>query len=80
MTPTLLSEQKHIAVSFVVAYILSKASPHVFRAVFIRETERPGCRRRDGVSVVLLLNTRFKCLALLEVSHSVCSIIVKNKC
>lgn len=32
------------------------------------------------MSIVLLLNTRFKCLAPLEVSDSVCSIIVKDKC
>ncbi len=78
MAPTLVSEQKHIAVCFVVAYILSKASLPPFPS-FIREPERPGCRR-DEVSIVLLLNRRFKCLAPLEVSESVCSIIVKDKC
>lgn len=47
--------------------------------VFIREPETLGCRREVEVSAVLLLNRRFKCLAPLEVSHSVCSIIVKDK-
>lgn len=44
-------------------------------AGFIREPERPGCSRRDEVSVVLLLNRR--CLVLLEVSDS---LSLSDKC
>lgn len=47
---------------------------------FISEPERPGFRRRDEVSTVLLSNRRFKRLAPLEVSDSLCSITVKDKC
>lgn len=53
--------------------------PSLFCTVFIRESERLGCRSRDEVNAVLLLNRRFKCLALLEVSDPVYSIIVKGK-
>lgn len=79
--PVLVSEQKHIATCFVVAYTLSKVSLllPLFCTVFIRESERLGCRSRDEVNAVLLLNRRFKCLALLEVSDPVYGIIVKGK-
>lgn len=75
MAPVLISDQKHIATCFVIAYALTKVSV----PLFIRESGRLDCTGRDGVSAVLLLNRRFKCLALLEVSDPVYSIIVKGK-